>query len=53
MNMCVEEKKNQAIKRHRLFKAFDGVKYSFFADWADTDRLTQEVLGTDIKTILP
>ncbi len=52
-NTCVEEKKNQAIKIHRLFKAFEGVRYNFFADWSDTDRLAQEVLGTDIKTLFP
>ena len=52
MNVCTEDK-TQAIKCKRLLKAFKGVKYSFFADWSDTDRLAQELLGTDIHTILP
>ena len=53
MNVCVKEKRVQAIKRERLLKAFEGVKYDFFAQWSDAERLTQELLGTDIKTILP
>ena len=46
------ERQTQALKCERLFKAFEGVRYDFFANWSDTDRLAQELLGTDIKTIL-
>ena len=52
MNAALEDK-TQAIKCERLMKAFEGVQYRFFADWSDTDRLAQELLGTDIRTILP
>ncbi len=47
------EKQTQALKQERLLKAFEGVQYKFFADWTDMDRFTQELLGTDIRTILP
>ena len=53
MNALMEERKAQAIKCKRLVKAFEGVRYNFFAQWDDTDRLAKEVLGTDINTILP
>lgn len=53
MNNNYAENKTQELKQERLFKAFEGVKYNFFADWTDMDRLTQELLGTDIQTILP
>ena len=47
-----DNEKTQALKHERLLKAFEGVQYNFFANWSDTDRLAQELLGTDIKTIL-
>lgn len=53
MNALMEEKMNQELKCQRLYKAFEGVRYNFFAQWADTDSLAQEVLGTDINTLLP
>ena len=51
--MNVKEREETQLKEKRLLKAFEGVKYEFFVDWTDTDRLMQKLLGTDIKTILP
>ena len=51
--MDTKEREEAQLKEKRLLKAFEGVKYKFFADWSDMDRLAKELLGTDIKTILP
>ena len=51
--MNVQEREKSQLKEKRLLKAFEGVKYKFFVDWTDTDRLMKELLGTDVKTILP